>query len=101
MDPTLNKQKIVSEIIQRLFDFMTETRCWESDKGPRKFGFGGVQQLVLDIHLLLRIVEEFVSDQTNIKANTVCEKALRLYFSQNKDMKVPLKVCIIVCFEAY
>lgn len=71
---------------------MTESRCWESDKGQRKFGFGGVQQLVLDIHLLLRIGELFVSEQTNSKANTVCEKALRLYFSQNRDVKFALKV---------
>lgn len=98
IDPSLNKSKIVTDIIQKLFDFMTESRCWESEKGPRKFGFGGVQQLVLDIHLFLRIAEDYVSEQTNIKANTVCEKALRLYFSQNKDMKVALKVIqVLLC----
>jgi hypothetical protein len=92
IDPSLNKPKILTSIIQKLFDFMSESRCWESDKGPRKFGFGGVQQLVLDIHLFLRIMEGYITDYTNIKANGVCERALRLYFSQNKDMKISLKV---------
>jgi len=96
IDPSLDKKKIVTDIIQKLFDFMSEQRCWESEKGPRKFGFFGVQQLVLDIHLFLRMSEDYISESTNIRANALCEKALRLYFSQNKDMKIALKVTYIV-----
>lgn len=98
IDPSLNKQKIVTDIIHKLFEFMSEQRCWESEKGPRKFGFGGVQQLVLDVHLFLRMAVKYVSDGTNIMANGVCEKALRLYFSQNKDMKISLKVISLIYY---
>lgn len=53
--------------------------------GPRLFGFGGVQQLVLDVHFVLRLCEAYVNDRTNDAANEVCEKALRAYFSQRKE----------------
>lgn len=102
-------------------------RCWETERGPRRFGFGGecqigytrvimdewnetktrkllliilmmvymdlgVQQLVLDIHFFLRVTDLFISDETSDAANSICERALRAYFAQNKNMNVPLKV---------
>lgn len=67
-------------------------RCWEQEKGTRLFGFGGVQQLVLDIHFFLKIAEKYISENTNSMANLICERALRLYFAQNKDIKAALKV---------
>ncbi|KAJ3080588.1 exocyst complex component exo84, partial [Quaeritorhiza haematococci] len=72
---TLDKKATITDIIQRLFEFMTE----------------GVQQLVLDIHFFLRVAEQYVSEKTNLAANAICERALRAYFSQNKDMRVALK----------
>ncbi|RKO84385.1 hypothetical protein BDK51DRAFT_33016, partial [Blyttiomyces helicus] len=66
-------------------------RCWESERGPRRFGFGGVQLIVLDIHFFLRIAEKFVTDSTQAAANEVCERALRAYFLQNQGQKATLK----------
>src|SRR5690349_6296796 len=35
---------------------------WEKDKEPRRFGYAGVQQFVLDIHFLLKVCDAYVSD---------------------------------------
>ncbi|KAJ3255507.1 exocyst complex component exo84 [Boothiomyces macroporosus] len=58
----------------------------------RKFGFGGVQMFVLDINFLLKVFENEITDESNELANSLCERALRLYFQQNKDLATPLKV---------
>ncbi|KAI8919725.1 hypothetical protein BC831DRAFT_480271 [Entophlyctis helioformis] len=92
MDKVLDRKAFACRVIEGLFEYMaTTTVCWETDKGPRKFGFGGVQTLILDIHFLLRAAEQYITDQANQSANAVCEKALRAYFTQNKDLSVPLK----------
>ena len=50
-----------------------------------------MQQLVLDIHYFLHVADYFVSEQTSLNANTICEKALRAYFSGNRGVGVALK----------
>jgi hypothetical protein len=42
----------------------------------------GVQQLVLDIHLILKVCDTYVSDVVAHAANGICEKALRNYFAR-------------------
>ncbi len=48
--------------------------------------------MVLDFQFLLKCMESYVSPKANDTANEICEKALRAYFSQNKDLKAALKV---------
>ncbi|KAK5666484.1 hypothetical protein BDV3_006192 [Batrachochytrium dendrobatidis] len=92
MDATLDCVLLVGRVIQLLFDKMVNTSAgWETEKGPRKFGFGGVQSLLLDIHFMLRVAETYITEDANKNANSVCEMALRAYFVQNKDLSVPLK----------
>jgi hypothetical protein len=67
---------------------MYTEKCWTTENGPRRFGFGGVQQMVLDIHLMLRICEKFVSDKANENANLICENGLRAYFTAEPDLTV-------------
>lgn len=110
MDRMLDKSALMTDIIERVFDYMlkgasiyasvkheSKTQanvelCWVNDNGPRRFGFGGVQQMVLDVHLLLRICEKFVSDKSNEDANEVCENGLRAYFNTDQDLTGELKL---------
>jgi hypothetical protein len=85
MHTSLNKVQLLTSIIEGLFDFMLQDQCWTTPHGPRHFGLGGVQQMVLDIHLLLRICEKFISDSANEKANLICEKGLKAYFTLEQD----------------
>ncbi len=48
--------------------------------------------MVLDVHLLLRICEKFVSDKANDDANAVCENGLRAYFNTEQDLTGELKL---------
>lgn len=64
---------------------------WVTPKGPRKFGFGGIQQLMLDMTFILRVFEEQITEESNDLSNTICEKALKSYFTQNPNVTVPLK----------
>ncbi|KAI9090940.1 hypothetical protein DFS34DRAFT_636127 [Phlyctochytrium arcticum] len=91
LDPTLPRKDILANIIDEIFTFMNDPSCWQTNRGPRRLGFQGVQQLILDIHFFLRICEALVSEETNAKANLVCEKGLRMFFSQNKELKAALK----------
>ncbi|KAJ3018728.1 UNVERIFIED_CONTAM: exocyst complex component exo84 [Siphonaria sp. JEL0065] len=84
-------RKISTDIIQGVFSQMMEATSWETDRGPLRFGFCGVQQLVLDIHFFLHVAEPFVNPQANEMANKVCEKALRAYFTQNAKIRANLK----------
>ncbi|KAI9327477.1 hypothetical protein BDR26DRAFT_842971 [Obelidium mucronatum] len=84
-------RKISIDIIQGVFSQMMEANSWETDRGPMRFGFCGVQQLVLDIHFFLHVAEPFVNQQANEMANKVCEKALRAYFTQNAKIRANLK----------
>lgn len=65
--------------------------CWTTPKGPRKFGIGGIQSFLLDMHFLLRVFDAHVSTEANDLSNDICERALRSYFSQNKDLSTPLQ----------
>ncbi|RKP35765.1 hypothetical protein BJ085DRAFT_17977 [Dimargaris cristalligena] len=87
----LEKKAIMSAIIERFFYNMTDPAGWDTSSGNRSFGSRGVQQLVLDIHFFLRVVGPWVSKNANSVANKLCEKALRLYFSTNKDRSQPMK----------
>ncbi|KAJ3397334.1 hypothetical protein HDV05_002962, partial [Chytridiales sp. JEL 0842] len=69
----------------------TPVSIWETERGPRRFGFGGVQQLVLDIHFLLQFLDAFITEESNQLANGICEKALRTYFTQNPNVTAALK----------
>lgn len=46
--PPIDKHDVISRCIENAMVAMTE-RGWETPKGPRPFGFGGVQQLVLGV----------------------------------------------------
>ncbi|KAJ3230788.1 exocyst complex component exo84 [Chytriomyces hyalinus] len=84
-------RKIVTEIISGLFAQMLDASSWETDRGPMRFGFCGVQQLVLDIHFFLHVAEAFVSPYAHDTANRICEKALKTYFTQNAKVRTGLK----------
>ncbi|KAJ1944627.1 exocyst complex component exo84, partial [Kickxella alabastrina] len=82
----LPKRPIISGIIDCMFVQMIDPRNWETSTGEkRKFSHFGVHCLVLDIHFLLRVCGSLVSKSTNNMANRVCEKALRLYFTNNSN----------------
>ena len=66
--------------------------CWKTDEGPRIFGFGGVQQMILDIQLFLRICGNYISPKSNERANLICENGLRAYFSQDSDVSGELRL---------
>ncbi|KAJ3347938.1 exocyst complex component exo84 [Kappamyces sp. JEL0680] len=88
----LNAPELISDLLLQIFTFMDETQaCWNTPKGPRKFGFGGVQAFILDMHFLLHAFDEYVSEKTNDLSNSLCERALRHFFTQNKDLAAPLK----------
>ncbi|KAJ3274292.1 exocyst complex component exo84 [Terramyces sp. JEL0728] len=72
-------------------DTLMEIDLSETGWKKRKFGFGGVQMFVLDINFLLKAFENEITDESNELANSLCERALRLYFQQNKDLATPLK----------
>ncbi|KAJ3075450.1 exocyst complex component exo84 [Podochytrium sp. JEL0797] len=84
-------RKILVQIIHGVIHSMNEASSWETDRGPLRFGFCGVQQLVLDIHFFLHVAEPFVTAQVNDMANKICEKALRTYFTQNAKIRTALK----------
>ncbi|KAJ2993471.1 exocyst complex component exo84 [Globomyces sp. JEL0801] len=65
--------------------------CWQTSRGPRRFGFCGVQLFVLDMHYLLKAFESYVTEEANDLSNKLCERALRSYFAQNKTLSAPLK----------
>ncbi|KAJ3293381.1 exocyst complex component exo84 [Rhizoclosmatium sp. JEL0117] len=84
-------RKILIDIIHGVFTAMNEASHWENERGPLRFGFCGVQQLVLDIHFCLHVAEPFVNSSANELANKVCERALRTYFTQNTKIRATLK----------
>jgi hypothetical protein len=68
-------------------------KSWISRHGyDRVFGFCGVQQFILDVHLFLKVCDPYLSDRTTRVANSVCERALKTYFKRAKDPKALLKV---------
>ncbi|TPX34542.1 hypothetical protein SmJEL517_g02834 [Synchytrium microbalum] len=87
----LSRHDLLVSLLDLVFSTMSEKRFWETDKGPRRFGFAGVQHLVLDIHFLLQITSSFASELATQRANEVCEHALRAYFGQKDRINSPLK----------
>ncbi|ORX93838.1 hypothetical protein K493DRAFT_315777 [Basidiobolus meristosporus CBS 931.73] len=88
----LNRSLFIAGIIEQFFRTMNDAPCWEGDDHqPRAFGYGGVHQLVLDIHFFLKVTDEFITQSTTKAANAICERALRMYFAQNPASKLPLK----------
>ncbi|TPX54804.1 hypothetical protein PhCBS80983_g05744 [Powellomyces hirtus] len=82
LSPTLPRQQILTTIVDQIFAAMLAPQSWQTPRQtPRRLGFHGVQQLILDIHFFLRICEPLVSDATSDAANQVCEKALRTFFT--------------------
>jgi hypothetical protein len=68
--------------------------CVSSSKSgtQRKFGIGGVQLFILDLTYLQTTFEQQLNDECGEKIKILCEKALRIYFLQNKDLTTPLQV---------
>ncbi len=85
LDPIANPLRLMQTVVDEIFAGMTLG-------DERKFGFGGVQQFILDMQFSLAVLDQFVTKQCNTAANEKCGKALRLYFLQNKDVALPLKV---------
>ncbi|KAJ3318000.1 exocyst complex component exo84 [Boothiomyces sp. JEL0866] len=84
----IQPNKLVETLIRdTLMDIDLNETGWKK----RKFGFGGVQMFVLDINFVLKVFENEITDESNELANSLCERALRLYFQQNKDLATPLK----------
>ncbi|KAI8819537.1 uncharacterized protein EV422DRAFT_533391 [Fimicolochytrium jonesii] len=82
LSPTLPRIAMLSRVIDLIFTAMDEPQSWVTPRNtPRRFGFHGVQQLILDINFFLRICEPLVSDRASEAANRVCEKGLRTFFS--------------------
>ncbi|KAJ3031338.1 exocyst complex component exo84 [Rhizophlyctis rosea] len=75
LDESLDRKGILEEIVEALFEFMNE----------------GVQLFFLDIHFFLRTASKIITPHTTDLGNAICERALRKYFLQNKDMVGGLK----------
>ncbi|KAI8803168.1 hypothetical protein BJ742DRAFT_872731 [Cladochytrium replicatum] len=93
--PKISQQleQVVQTILTSQVYDTEQNSCWVTPaKVPRQFGFGGVQQLVLDVQFFLALAESIISEETNHLANDVCERALRLYFQQNVGLQEALKV---------
>lgn len=43
------------------------------------------------MHFLLKVFDAQISEEANELSNALCEKALRSYFAQNKDLHTALK----------
>jgi hypothetical protein len=43
------------------------------------------------MNYLLAVFDEHISEDANALCNSLCERSLRLYFTQNKDLVTPLK----------
>ncbi|KAI9597241.1 Cullin repeat-like-containing domain protein [Syncephalis fuscata] len=82
---------VMANVLEEFFRGIGDTAFWETDKEPRKFGYAGVQQFVLDIHFLLKVCDAYISDTAASAGNVVCERALRLYFAQNRHSKRTLQ----------
>ncbi|KAI8894313.1 hypothetical protein BC833DRAFT_605363 [Globomyces pollinis-pini] len=88
----LNGARFLQELILQILTHMdTTNECWQTSRGPRRFGFCGVQLFVLDMHYLLKAFESYVTEEANDLSNKLCERALRSYFAQNKTLSAPLK----------
>ena len=62
------------------------------DATSKRYGYAGIQQLVLDVQFIMKLCGVFVNDETSDFANDVCESALRGYFAQHKDNPETLQV---------
>ena len=89
---SLDKKQLLSEMNTKLFEYMLDEKCWTRAHAPRRFGFGGVQQMILDIHLWLKICEPFITDKGTELANVICENGLRTYFTAETDVSGELKL---------
>lgn len=40
LDDSIDKKQLVVGVVENIFDYMIEVRCWEGERtGPRKFGY--------------------------------------------------------------
>jgi hypothetical protein len=87
----------IQNIVFRLLDSIESVPTnWTSKTGTqRKFGIGGVQRFILDLTYLQTSFESQLNESTTEKIKELCEKALRMYFVQNKDVTTPLHVFIV------
>ncbi|KAJ3328132.1 exocyst complex component exo84 [Blyttiomyces sp. JEL0837] len=79
--------QLTSDLISKVISLLNDDSLWSN----RRIGFGGVQQLVLDIHFFLKVTATYITNDCNTAANLICERALRLYFAQNPNIKAALK----------
>jgi hypothetical protein len=90
IDPILDKNEFMELTIKEwLTSVNNSSQIW--GEKPKKFGFGGVQMFILDMHFFLRVTDRYIVDESNDLANDVCAKAIKLYFVQNKNLDAPLK----------
>lgn len=72
--------------------FKLKDHCWKTEEGNRVFGFGGVQQMILDVQLFLRICGKYVSSKATENASIICERGLRAYFAQDSVISGELRL---------
>lgn len=83
---------LVQSLLAQLFKAMdVSPLAWSTPKGPRKFGVGGIQAFIMDIHFLLCVFEKQITEEIHTLSNSLCERALRQYFGQNKNLNTTLK----------
>lgn len=76
----------------QIFKSLVERNWVKKHEYERLFGYSGVQQFVLDIHLFLKICDGYLSPETLKIANDACSRALKIYFKRAKDPNWILKV---------
>lgn len=80
-DQSIPKQ-LFEQLLQRFFTELTS----QLELNPKKkFGFCGVQMFTLDMQFLLGCTDQYINEDTNILANAIVGKVLKMFFMQNKD----------------
>jgi hypothetical protein len=84
----LSKQILVSTTLECILE---QILLNTNDNPHLAFSFGGVQQLILDVHFILRVCESIVTQSTSESSNAICERAMRAYFDGKQDDQGELK----------
>ncbi|RKP08157.1 Cullin repeat-like-containing domain protein [Thamnocephalis sphaerospora] len=87
----IDLDSIMANVVEKLFKTIGEPVYWGKDKEQRRFGYAGSQQFVLDMHFMLKVCDKYVSESAFTAANAVCERALRHYIGNNRNLKKDLQ----------
>lgn len=60
----------------------------------KPFGFGGIQQYLLDIRFTVKVCRGFMSDRTDDSFMELCRKGLKAYSKDNKEKAKQIKVLL-------